>query len=893
MLGGAGDDILKGGVEDTRWVYDPSTGNFNFVVAANNDHLDGGAGNDALDGGTGDDTLLGGAGDDVIYGGADTNVWWYDPALGGSVSLDTSNNDLIDGGEGNDVLNGGSGADRLFGGAGDDVINGDEIGGQTVYDLASHSWIYTVVPYNDYLDGGTGIDTMLGGYGDDTYVVDGTYVKTPMTTLNDCGDSIIVEGLQWTTDSVVEYGGEGYDVVLSSGSFALSDNVEELRLTLDPAMATIDAQRYADMRAFGQDGTGNALDNVIIGNELNNRLDGGVGADTLIGGAGNDIYVVDQVGDAIIEQVDAGVDTVESSIDYSLLNTNLENLTLLAGAWDGQGNAFDNVLQGNDEGNYLEGMDGNDKLIGGVGDDILLGGAGNDRYVFRIGDGADVIDDWQGTDTLYLGNDLTSMDIATARVGDDLLITINNTADSVTLTNWFTQAEGVRRIEFCDGTVLDNLFNQAPVSAVPIADQVTNEDESFSFAVPADAFVDPDTGDTLTYSATLADGSALPTWLTFDATTQTFSGVPTNWDVGSLNLTVTATDSSGLTSSDTLVLDVLNVNDAPTVVTPLTNQSAIAGQSFSYKLPVKAAESSFLTDATDSGTAGQVWPSYDKYLGGSGGDDTYSFARGDGSVFIGEWDYATIDTLQLGADILPSNITVEVSQDSLVLNINGTNDKLTLESWLSIGNPMFGGQPESTDYRVDRVVFADGTVWSAADLMSKVATTPTTSNDYLVGTTGNDSVSLLSGDDSYYAQDGNDTVLGGAGHDQLSGGIGSDLLSGGSGNDYLYTDWSSNLSSENDLLMGGQGMMIWKPILLTTCSSADKGTTTSGVTTGRMWSCSIGGMVMIGLMREVVMDQSTNQTLSRSVAVSVIPIFRSVAMVTISFSTQAMVKQSP
>ena len=65
---------------------------------------------------------------------------------------------------------------------------------------------------------------------------------------------------------------------------------------------------------------------------------------------------------------------------------------------------------------------------------------------------------------------------------------------------------------------------------------------AFSFTVPAGSFADIDAGDTLSYSATLADGGALPAWLSFDAATQTFSGTPGNADVGSLSVRVTATD---------------------------------------------------------------------------------------------------------------------------------------------------------------------------------------------------------------------------------------------------------------------------------------------------------------------------------------------------------------
>ena len=73
------------------------------------------------------------------------------------------------------------------------------------------------------------------------------------------------------------------------------------------------------------------------------------------------------------------------------------------------------------------------------------------------------------------------------------------------------------------------------------------EFKAFSYRVEDNVFFDPDIpyGDTLSYSATLPDGSALPSWLAFDPVTATFSGLPLATEVGSLDVKVTATDSAG------------------------------------------------------------------------------------------------------------------------------------------------------------------------------------------------------------------------------------------------------------------------------------------------------------------------------------------------------------
>ncbi|MEQ1915119.1 MAG: VCBS domain-containing protein, partial [Gallionella sp.] len=127
--------------------------------------------------------------------------------------------------------------------------------------------------------------------------------------------------------------------------------------------------------------------------------------------------------------------------------------------------------------------------------------------------------------------------------------------------------------------------NDAPVVAAAIVDQATNEDVLFSFTVPVDTFTDIDQGDVLTYQATLSDGTILPSWLSFDSATRTFSGIPSNWDVGVLNVSVTATDNHGASVTDTFALDVQNVNDAPIVANHLADQRVNKDKRFNIVVP--------------------------------------------------------------------------------------------------------------------------------------------------------------------------------------------------------------------------------------------------------------------------------------------------------------------
>lgn len=200
---------------------------------------------------------------------------------------------------------------------------------------------------NDTLDGGAGADTMEGGPGDDTYRVDNA------------------------ADLIVERVGGGRDLVFSSVSYRLPQNVENLALTGN-----------ADLDAIG-----NNLANRIAGNGGNNVLNGGAGADTMTGGQGNDIYRV-TAGDVVIERAGGGIDTVISAMRWTL-PAHVEHLNLIGTAnVAGAGNALNNRLAGNSGNNVLSGGAGNDTLLGGAGNDRLIGGPGADRL--SGGPGADV-----------------------------------------------------------------------------------------------------------------------------------------------------------------------------------------------------------------------------------------------------------------------------------------------------------------------------------------------------------------------------------------------------------------------------------------------------------------------------------------------------------------------
>ncbi|MEH1821952.1 MAG: cadherin-like domain-containing protein [Nostoc sp.] len=402
LIGNTGANFLSGG-----------DGNDSLIGGAGNDTLLGGSGNDTLDGGLGSDSFNGGDGNDTYIVDNANDVITESPNAGtdlvkssvtfvladnlenltltGTAAINGTGNSLdniLIGNTGANFLSGGDGKDSLIGGTGNDTL----LGGAG----------------DDTLDGGAGIDSLIGGDGNDIYTVD---------SLNDT----ITEGLN-----------AGIDLVKSSVTWTLGDNLENLTLTGTAAI----------------NGTGNSLDNILIGNAGANTLsggdgkdslfgssgndtllggagddtlDGGAGIDSLIGGDGNDIYTVDNVSDIITEGLNAGIDSVNSSVTFVLAD-NLENLTLTGtGAINGTGNSLNNTLIGNAGANTLSGGDGNDTVYGNSGNDTLLGGAGNDVLIGGIG--RDVLTGGTGQDSLYLTDTRTGgYDIITDfTVGDDTI----------------------------------------------------------------------------------------------------------------------------------------------------------------------------------------------------------------------------------------------------------------------------------------------------------------------------------------------------------------------------------------------------------------------------------------------------------------------------------------
>jgi serralysin len=429
-------DLNRASLQNIENVALTGSGLFTVYGNALNNTLIGNSDDNTLNGGAGADTMQGGAGNDsyVVDNIADVvieqgpaasdidSVYSYiDYTLGanlenlnlvGSAVKATGNslNNILRGTDGNNILDGAAGADVMIGGAGDDTYIVDNVsdvvtenfrwdGNDTVrasvnyvlseyvenLTLTGSSNIYAIGndqnnvltgnDGNNQLVGGAGLDTMIGGKGDDAYGID------------QVAELALVQ----------ELANEGTDLLVIEYSTSARNNIIDLNQT-----SLLNVEDVAITGAGGFTVYGNALNNTLTGNIYDNTLNGGAGADTLIGGAGNDSYVVDNVGDVVIEQGPSAsdLDSVYSYIDYTL-GANLENLNLVGGALNGTGNSLNNIIRG---------TDGDNRLVGGAGLDTMIGGKGNDTYDLDQAGELALVQELanEGTDNLLIGYNSTA-----------------------------------------------------------------------------------------------------------------------------------------------------------------------------------------------------------------------------------------------------------------------------------------------------------------------------------------------------------------------------------------------------------------------------------------------------------------------------------------------------
>ena len=529
--------------------------------------------------------------------------------------------DLIDGGSGNDSLRGYAGADTLLGGSGNDTLYGDA--GDDILKGGSGDDVLWAGAGNDHLDGGLGNDSLLGNESSNIY----QFAK---------GDGI---------DDIYEY-----DVAAGFGcpTAVISDVVEFLDVKLSELTAV-------------ERRSGNLILKYGVADQLTIHF-GGV-EQFRFSDASLDNASIRSL--AITFGTD-GDDSIDGYPDVSNRIFGLEGYDVIqGGARDDQidGGAGDDGLFGGRGNDTIDGGAGDDRLGGGKDYDVLVGGEGDDVYLFDIGSGQDTVNSYDTAegkiDAVEFGDEVTPSDIQISRVVNDLVLSIQGTTDTLTIQRYFDDGIAnpykVEQIRFYDGTVWHvdgvkaSLNNQAPILSAALPDQVASQGMAYSYTIASNSFTDPDSGDVLSYSAALADGSTLPSWLVFNAATLNFSGTPTT--IGTTSVRVIARDTGNLAISDIFDL-VVGVQD-------LTLHGTSGGDTLNGGTGNDTLYGLAGNDVL-TGNAGNDW------LDGGAGNDTLKGGTGDDTYIVDSTADVISENLNEGRDNVQSNVT-----HTLAANVGG------------------------------------------------------------------------------------------------------------------------------------------------------------------------------------------------------------------------------
>lgn len=629
----------------------------------------------------------------------------------------TEGDDALTGTADHELLNGGAGADVMAGGTGNDSYVVDAVadvvteraneGSDTVRSVISYrlganvenltlagvdainatgNSLNNVLIGNaakNTLNGGAGADSMEGGAGDDTYYVDNI------------------------GDTVAEAQGEGTDRVISSISYTLGDHLEDLQLS---GTGNTDAAGNAQDNKL----TGNSGANTLTGGAGDDRLTGGLGADQMLGGEGDDFYEVENTADVVSEFAGEGVDTVETSVTYTL-SSEVENLILTGlTAINGAGNALNNVLQGNAADNTLTGGAGNDSLNGMKGVDILVGGAGNDTYLYEDDIDAIAEDLDGGRDTVL--SRISGATLA-ANVEDGVLLgsatslTGNELSNVLTGNNAANTLDGGAGADVLIGGKGNDLYivdSQSDTVVENAAEGTDTVQSSVNYSL-ADTLENL----TLTFTAEAGMGNALANKLTGnDESNKLWGGAGNDSLDGGAGADILlgglGNDKYWVDSSDDLVVEsALEGTD-----TVYASVSYALADHVEYLTLTGSANINAIGNAGNNRLEGNAG---NNILFGGLGNDTYVWGRGSGQDIIANFDAGkpSGDTVQLGAGIAEADLAIARQGNDLILSINGSTDQLTVANYFE--NAGKGSNA------LEKIRFADGTSWNHAAVLSRTS----------------------------------------------------------------------------------------------------------------------------------------------------------------------------
>jgi Ca2+-binding RTX toxin-like protein len=839
ILGGDGDDILKGSPQDDRIVggkgndaIEGNAGDDVFVVEGTNN------GTDSFDGGDGYDVIHGSDDDDSISISSLTNVEEINGFGGLNKIIGTTADDSIDLRnvsvvnidqielkDGNDTLWASAGNDSIVVGKGNDVaygLDGDDV------------FIITTSMGENELFGGNGEDTILGGALDDSIAL------TSLTA----GHSI--EVLDGNGGANKLYGTD-------------ADNIIDLSLIFVMGFTNIDLKAGND---------------TFVGTDANETITGGSGNDDLSGGEGSDTYIfsagfgTDVIEDPIQSEDKDYLNLTHvsdlASLDYSLVGTDLtithsgatpaETITLrnwLAGRitqyeirlGDDESQGFHNnvdignEINGTADADAINGTSATDVIYSGAGDDVI--NAGNGLDVVFGGDGDDVIHEGSTSSTWHKnkgsGNDQffgeAGNDKLYGGAGSDLL---DGGADNDELYggNGDDRLDGgAGNDKLYGGDDNDELFGGDGDDYLDAGDTAFKGVDSLSGGAGNDTLVG---GSSSSYSTNLLDGGSGDDLLQGKAGSDTYifgldSGQDVIDDLSGYQETLLFKD--GITSGDLtysldgndLIIYIGSSSDQIRILQWLANRTRFNNVQFGEGSAIESLDDyvvaglssmvgqEYTQTGTDAADTLRGFIGNDVLTGGlgndnligaegedqlSGGDGADTLSGGDGNdILSGGNDNDTLNGGN-GDDLLNGG-----AGDDYLAGIAG-DDVLHGEA----GNDtIVGGNGSDIAYGGD----GDDVIHEGAtDYWHK---SKGSGNDQFYGEAGNDK--LYGGTDSDVLDGGadNDELYGGDGHDDLKGGLGDDLLYGGSGDDTYFFNIGDGVdqlidTSGNEYILFGENI---------------------------------------------------------------------------------------
>jgi Ca2+-binding RTX toxin-like protein len=648
---------------------------------------------------------------------------------------------------------------------------------------------------NNLIEAGAGSDTIIYALGDGSDTInDGVNSPTQVDVLRfvDLNANDVVFSRQGSDLTIgVVSSGEVITVVgqfISPSDFSGIEQVQFANGTVwDKAQITAAAWIRGTSSAETLNGTSDA--DVIDGKGGNDYLHGGGGGDTYIYGVGSGNDTVDESsgdsgidvikllglnssdillsrsGNDLLIQINSSGETLKALNQFSGTN-GIEQVAFADGTtWD-RTQIFNAA--------WVRGTPGNDSINGSAdaeiidgkgGNDYLHGGGGGDTYIYGVGSGNDTVDE-NGGDT---GTDVISLialavaDVLFSRSGNDLLIQINSTGETLTVSNQFNGTYGIEQVLFADNTIWDRtqIAQAAWIRGTSGIDSIhgSSADETIAGGHGNDYLQGNDGNDTYIYAS--GDG---------------------NDEINDQSASTTQTDTLKFTNLNQSDLTISRIgNDLYVGINPTGETIKIDNQFYSTSANWGIEKFQFADGSSwdlqtvnahgwfrgTSGNDSIVGSSFDDVLaGGRGndalrgndGNDTYIYYSGDGNDTIDDQSASTtqIDTLQL-MDLNESDVTVSRVSGDLVVSVIATGETI------KVANEFYS---QSADWGIEKFLFANGDSWDLPTIEA---------NAWYRGTTGNDSIYGTSWDETF------------------AGGLGNDYLQGNDGNDtYVYASGSGN-----------------------------------------------------------------------------------------------------